>query len=243
MSLQALRVSLVIPCRNESARLPRALEELQAFAEAAPYEVEVIVVVEKSTDNTAQLAQDMAARNAKFRAICNPTAHGKGYAVKTGMLAATGDYVFFMDTDLSVPLRTVDEFLPWLKKAEVVFGSRRHPESVIVLSQPWQRVAVGRLFNLGLRILGATSFSDTQCGFKAFHRTAAQAVFSRLKVDGFGFDVEALALAKALGFQLIERPVEWTDGAGSTVRAWRDGSKAFFEAVLAAWRAQRENSL
>jgi dolichyl-phosphate beta-glucosyltransferase len=218
------------------------LRELRAFADAAPYEVEIIVVVEKSTDDTAQLALDMAASDSRFRPICNPTAHGKGYAVKVGMLAATGDYVFFMDTDLSVPLRTVDEFLPWLKKAEVVFGSRRHAESVIVLSQPWQRVAVGRIFNLGLRILGATSFSDTQCGFKAFHRSAAQAVFSRLKVDGFGFDVEALALAEVLGFQLIERPVEWTDGAGSTVRAWRDGSKAFFEAVLAAWRAQRENS-
>lgn len=242
MSLQALLVSLVIPCRNESSRLPRALLALQAFADAAAYEVEVIIVVEKGTDNTAELAEEFSALDPRFRAICNPTSHGKGYAVKTGMLAARGDYVFFMDTDLAVPLRYVDEFLPWLKQAEVVFGSRRHPESIIVHSQPLLRVVVGRIFNLALRGLRATSFSDTQCGFKAFHRAAAQSVFSRLTVNGFGFDVEALALAEAQGYRLIERPIEWSDGAGSTVRAWRDGSIAFFEAVLAAWRARRENS-
>lgn len=243
MSLQALRVSLVIPCRNEAARLPLALPQLQAFADAAEYAVEVVIVVEKSTDDTARIAEEFAASDLRFRAICRETAHGKGRAVSVGMVAAQGDRVFFMDTDLSVPLRYVNEFLPYLEDAEVVFGSRRHPESIIVQAQPWQRVAVGRFFNLGLRALSATTFCDTQCGFKAFRREAAQAIFSKMTVDGFGFDVEVLARAEALGYTVVERPIEWSDGAGSTVRAWRDGTKAFVEAVGAAWRARQENFL
>lgn len=203
-------------------------------------DVEVIIVVEKSTDDTADLARRQAAEDSRFRAICNSVSRGKGFAVKTGMLAATGDLVFFMDADLSVPLRFVDAFLPWFDNADVVFGSRQHPETVIPISQPFFRVFYGRIFNLALRVCGATSFKDTQCGFKAFRREAAQAVFSRLTLDGFGFDVEAMALAEALKLRIVERPVEWSDAPGTKVRALRDGTSAFFEAVGAAKRAQKK---
>ncbi len=175
-----------------------------------------------------------------MRVIANPVGRGKGYAVKTGMLEAEGDRVFFMDADLSVPLRFVTEYLPWFDSGDVVFGSRQHAESVIARSQPWIRVAYGRMFNLCLRGVGATRFKDTQCGFKGFRREAAREVFSRVTLDGFGFDVEALAVAEALGCRVIERPVEWSDSPGSKVRAVRDGVSAFVDAVLAARRARRE---
>ena len=233
-------LSLVIPCRNETARLPATLRAVSAWLDAGDRKVEVIIVVEKSTDDTAELAQRQAAADARFRAICNPVARGKGFAVKTGMLAATGDIVFFMDADLSVPLRFIDEFLPYFEKADVVFGSRQHRETVIPIKQPFFRVFCGRMFNLALRICGATSFKDTQCGFKGFRREAAQAVFSRLTLDGFGFDVEALALAEALRLRIVERPVEWSDAPGTKVRALRDGTSAFFEAVVAAKRAKKK---
>jgi len=166
-------------------------------------------------------------------------ARGKGFAVKTGMLAATGNVVFFMDADLSVPLRFVPEFLADFQRgADVVFGSRQHPDRVIVRRQPIQRVLAGRAFNLCLRISGSTKFYDTQCGFKAFRKTAAKDVFEDLTVDGFGFDVEARALADHFGFRSVERPVEWCDAPGSKVRALRDGSKAFLEAVAGARRAR-----
>jgi glycosyltransferase involved in cell wall biosynthesis len=232
-------LSLVIPSRNESARLPATLRAVRAWLDAAPRDAEVIVVVEKSTDDTAEIARRQEAEDPRFRAICNPVARGKGFAVKTGMLAAEGDLVFFMDADLSVPLRFVDAFLPYFEKADVVFGSRQHPETVIPISQPFFRVFYGRVFNMALRLCGATSFKDTQCGFKAFRRAAAREVFSRLSLDGFGFDVEAMALAEALRLRIVERPVEWSDAPGTKVRALRDGTSAFFEAVLAAKRAQR----
>jgi dolichyl-phosphate beta-glucosyltransferase len=232
-------LSLVIPSRNESARLPATLKAVRAWLDAAPRDAEVILVVEKSTDDTADIARRQEAEDPRFRAICNPQARGKGFAVKTGMLAAAGDIVFFMDADLSVPLRFVEAFLPSFAEADVVFASRQHPETVIPISQPFFRVFYGRVFNLALRLCGATSFKDTQCGFKAFRREAAREVFSRLTLDGFGFDVEAMALAEALRLRIVERPVEWSDAPGTKVRALRDGTSAFFEAVRAAKRAQR----
>jgi len=228
-------ISIVIPSRNESARLPATLCAVKAWLDAGHEDTEVVLVVEKSTDDTAELARRQEAEDSRFRAICNPVARGKGFAVKTGMLAAKGDIVFFMDADLSVPLRFIDAFLPYFEKADVVFGSRQHPETVIPISQPFCRV-----FNLALRICGVTSFKDTQCGFKAFRRDAAKEVFSRLTLDGFGFDVEAMAIAEALRLRIVERPVEWSDAPGTKVRALRDGTSAFVEALLAAKRAQRE---
>lgn len=233
-------VSLVIPCRNESARLPRTLEVLGQFLESFAPTIEVVVVVEQSSDNTVEIAKAFAVKEDRIRVIANSIARGKGYAVKTGMLAATGDIVFFSDADLSVPLRFIPPFLEEFEKgADVVFGSRQHPDSVIPISQPFLRVAYGRLFNFSLRAFGATRFKDTQCGFKAFRREAAQWVFSRLTIDGFGFDVEALALADAMGYSIRECPVEWSDAPGTKVRALRDGAAAFAEAIPAAWRARK----
>ena len=230
----------MIPCRNESARLPATRDAVRAFLDATALDAEVLIVVENGSDDTAEIATRAADADSRFRVICNPSAHGKGRAVKTGMLAAEGEIIFFMDADLSVPLRFVEEFLPVFDQgADVVFGSRQHPESVITRSQPVMRVFYGRAFNLCLRLLGATSFKDTQCGFKAFRQSAAKKVFSQLTLDGFGFDVEALALADAMGYWVVERPVEWCDSPGSKVRALRDGSSAFVEAVLAARRAKK----
>lgn len=237
---QAPRVSLVIPCRNESARLPATLRELEAFIDSS---TEVVIVVEKSTDNTAEIAREVAVRDPRFRLIENSVGRGKGFAVKVGMLAAAGEVVFFMDADLSVPLRFVPEFLAVFDRgeADVVIGNRRHRESVIPRSQPLLRVVYGRIFNLCLRFLGVTRFKDTQCGFKAFRREVVGAVFPRLTIDGFGFDVEALVLAEKAGYRVVDRPVEWSDAPGSKVSALRDGISSFFEAVLAARRARGKN--
>jgi len=233
-------VSLVIPCRNEQSRLPSTLNAVKGFLDRIDFTTEVVVVVEKGTDQTVEIATAYTLEDSRFRVIANPVARGKGFAVKTGMLAATGDIIFFMDADLSVPLRFVPDFLGDFERgADVVFGSRQHAESMIVRSQPLRRVLAGRAFNLCLRLCGATKFHDTQCGFKAFRKIAARAVFEHLTVDGFGFDVEALALADCLGFQIVERPVEWCDSPGSKVQALRDGSHAFLDALAGARRAKR----
>jgi len=231
-------LSLVIPCRNEAERLPATLAEISRWIGSR--EAEVVVVVEKGTDRTPEIVEEASANDSRFRLVANPVARGKGYAVRTGMLKASGDIIFFMDADLSVPLKFVELFLPSFKDgADVAFGSRQHPESKIVRSQPIRRVLAGRLFNLCLRMAGATTSHDTQCGFKAFRHQASREIFSRATIDGFGFDVEILALAGALGFRTVELPVEWCDAPGSKVQALQDGAKAFAEALHGAHLARQ----
>lgn len=240
MSDQAPRVSIIIPARNEAVRLPASLRAMSR--EFVDKTWEFLIVVEKSTDDTFALAQATVAGDPRFTIIENTVARGKGFAVKTGMLRARGDLIFFMDADLSVPLARVACFVEAAETtdAEVLIGSRRHAESVIVVRQPLAREAAGRLFNRVLQLCGATRISDTQCGFKAFRRDAAREIFSRVRQDGFGFDVEVVALADVLGFRVMELPVEWSDAAGSKVRPLRDGVRALLDAVLAARRIRRE---
>jgi len=230
-------VSIVIPARNEAIRLPPSIRQIRETFPTEPWEF--IVVVERSTDGTVDAAREAVGDDPRFEIIANPVARGKGYAVKTGMLRARGDLAFFMDADLSVPLRYIAAFLRHASDADVLIGSRRHPDSIIRVHQPLLREASGRVFNVALRLLGITPLRDTQCGFKAFSRSAAQAVFSRVEQDGFGFDVEAILVAQALGLRLLELPVEWADVKGTKVSPL-NGLAALRDAVRAAWRVRRD---
>lgn len=235
---QAPRVSIVIPARNEAARLPASIREIRRFFPSEDWEF--LIVIEPGQDDTEALAIRESRGDSRFRIVANPTAHGKGHAVRTGMMLARGEWIFFMDADLSVPLRFVHEFLRSVDLADVLMGSRRHEGSLIPTRQPWPREMAGRIFNRVLRGAGVTHFSDTQCGFKAFRRVAAREIFSRLRQQGFGFDVEVVALAEVLGFRVLELPVEWADVAGSKLSPLRDGVASLVDAILAVRRVRRE---
>ena len=167
----------------------------------------------------------------------NPVHRGKGFAVRTGMLAASGDIIFFMDADLSVPLRYVDPFVAHLEahpQTAAVIGSRRHPESVVSKRQHFLRERAGRAFNHVVRALGLSMSKDTQCGFKAFRRAAAREIFSRAKIDGFAFDTEVLLLARKLGLRVDELPVEWINDEETKFRPLRDGWRSAWD----LWRVR-----
>lgn len=235
---QIPRVSIVIPAKNEEGRLPASIREIrQTFPSEA---WEFLLVIEPGSDRSEEVARRETDGDPRFEILLNPIAQGKGYAVKTGVLRARGEWIFFMDADLSVPLRFVPGFLQFAGEGDVLIGSRRHSESRIEVRQPFAREAAGRLFNRMLRLAGATRFSDTQCGFKAFRRTAAREIFSRVRLAGFGFDVEVMALAETLGFRVLELPVEWSDVAGSKLKPVRDGVSSLLEAILAVRRIRRE---
>jgi len=238
---QAPRVSIVIPALNEAARLPASIREIRRTFPDEPWEF--LIVIEPGTDDTEAVSREAAEGDGRFQFVINPAARGKGFAVKTGMLLARGGTVFFMDADLSVPLRFIPDFLREadLGGADVLIGSRQHGASVIPIRQPLSREIAGRLFNLALRLAGVTRFADTQCGFKAFRRDAAREIFTRVRQDGFGFAVEALAISEVLGFRVEELPVEWSDAPGSKLRPLRDGVSALCDAVLAARRIRRND--
>ncbi len=218
-------LSIVVPAYNEAVRLPPTLEKLAAFLRALGRSYEVLVIVERSTDGTLEIAARFAAQQAHFQAVDNEVQRGKGYAVRSGMLRARGEYVFYMDADLSVPLAAVPEFLARFEsepRADVLLGNRQHAMSRITRRQFWLRRTMGQTFNRILKTCGLASLHDTQCGFKAFRREAAREIFSRQTIDGFAFDVEVLLLAERLGYKIADLPVEWINSPESKVRILHD---------------------
>ena len=225
-----MELSIIIPAYNEAHRLPGNLPKLLACLDplALPGGFEVIVVVEKSADNTVESCRKAVAARPEVQVIANPVKRGKGYAVRTGMLLATGDIAFFMDADLSTPLASIAQFLAHFEAnpgTDVLIGNRRHPRSVIGVPQGLMRRKLSDAFNLVVQALILPGCSDTQCGFKAFRRRASGEVFSRQQLDGFSFDLEVLLLAKRLGFKVEDLPVDWCDEPASTLRPLRDGLK------------------
>ena len=218
-------LSIVVPAYNEAQRLPPTLEKLAEFCRDFGRSYEVLVIVERSTDGTLDIAARFAAQQAHFQAVDNVVQRGKGCAVRAGMLRARGEYVFYMDADLSVPLAAVPEFLARFESAphaDVLLGNRQHAMSRITRRQTWLRRTMGQTFNRILKACGVASLHDTQCGFKAFRRAAARAIFSRQTIDGFAFDVEVLLLAERLGYKIADLPVEWINCPESKVRILHD---------------------
>ncbi len=227
-------LSLVIPAFHEEGRLPSALARLSEFCAARVASAEVVIVVEHGSDRTLEIAQRFAVGHPHFRVIANAVQRGKGYAVRTGMLQARGDVIFYMDADLSVPLAEVPKFLSHFAahlEIDVLVGNRQHPESRITRAQSWLRRTMGQTFNRVLQAAAVAPLRDTQCGFKAFRHAAAQAIFARQKLDGFAFDVEVLLLAQRLGLQVADLPVEWINSPESKVQMVHDSLQMLRDAL------------
>jgi dolichyl-phosphate beta-glucosyltransferase len=228
------KLSIVIPAYNEAHRLAASLEKLSAFCSGIGFAHEVLVVVEKSTDGTLALAQRAVEKQSNFRIIDNRVQRGKGYAVRSGMLEARGEFVIYMDADLSVPLAAVLEFMDYFEKNPAVgalVGNRQHARSEIVVRQNFLRRTMGQCFNALLQCVAHVGLRDTQCGFKAFRRAAAREIFSRQKLDGFAFDVEVLLLAQKLGIKSIDLPVQWFNSPESKVSIVRDSLRMLSDAL------------
>ncbi len=225
MVMSPPQLSIIVPAFNEERRLPGTMDTLASVLGQWPFSCEVLIVVEESGDTTLEIARRAAAADPRFRVIAPGVHRGKGHAVRLGMLEAGGEIALFMDADLSVPLEEVPRVLAIFEQqpeTSVVIGSRKHAGSEIVKRQSWLRQRMGEAFNRILRAMADLPFRDTQCGFKAFRREAAQALFSRQTLDGFAFDVEVLLLAQQRGLKITEMPVRWINSEDSRVRIVRD---------------------
>ena len=208
-------LSIIIPAYNEAKRLPASLVKVREYLAASPWEfAEVVVVDDGSADRTLQVARD-----AGVRVLQNPGNRGKGYSVRHGMLEAKGEWALFTDADLSSPIGEVEKLWSAVVRegAQVAVGSRAVDRSLVGVHQPILREAVGRVFNGVMRLATGLPFKDTQCGFKLFQTSAGREVFSRQQLDGFGFDVEVLFIAKQLGYRSLEVPVRWDNVEGTKV--------------------------
>jgi dolichyl-phosphate beta-glucosyltransferase len=232
------KASLVVPAFDERGRIERAMSEIAVWRRSNPggWEWEVIVVDDGSSDGTAEAARAAAGKeNLPIELIRHPKNRGKGAAIRTGVLASTGDPLLVSDTDLSTPLGE------WVKLAErlpthpVAIGSRAIDEDLVRKRQPFYRQFMGKTFNAFVRLIAVPGIHDTQCGFKLFRGHVARDLFSRARIDRFAYDVEILYLARRDGLAIAEVPVLWFNSPESKVSVVRDSLRMLRDLARIRW--------
>lgn len=229
MDNQHPSISVVMPAYNESARLNKAIQSIAGFLASQAYDWELIIVDDGSVDGTAELARKAAEADSRIRLVKQPKNQGKGAAVKRGVYEASKPLVVFTDADQATPIEELPKFIEAAATADVVIGSRYLKASNIVQKQPLSRRIVSRVGNLLIRFSLGLPYSDTQCGFKLLTRDAAKAVFDRLTIDRWGFDIELLVIARAHHLRILELPVTWHDGGESKLNAGKAALTTFRE--------------
>jgi glycosyltransferase involved in cell wall biosynthesis len=233
------KYSIVIPAYNERLRIIATLDAVVACVRREHWNAEVIVVNDGSTDETADLVRDFARNAPEVRLMENPSNRGKGYSVRNGLVHAQGNIVMFTDADLSAPIDEADRLFAAIERdgADIAIGSRWLASSRQTHRQPLYRQFFGRCFNALTRMVMRLPYADTQCGFKAFTRDAAQTVFQLQTIERWGFDPEILFIARKRRFKVKEVPVSWAHDARSRISYLRDGIQMLKELAIVRWNA------
>jgi dolichyl-phosphate beta-glucosyltransferase len=231
-------LAVIIPAYNEETRLPQHLEHVLDYLRERYPSFELIVVDDGSRDRTADAVRAALAGEPRARLESYTPNRGKGYAIRTGVLASRAAQVVFLDADLSTPIEELPRALALLAEAEVVIGSRDLPASQIRVPQPLFRRAASEVFRwVRLAMIGLGHISDTQCGFKAYRGPVARQLFNLAHIDRFMFDIEILYLAERAGLRIVEMPVQWNDAPGSKVRVL----EGLVNMVRDLWRIRRQH--
>ena len=218
---KSIFLSIVIPAYNEEKRLPDSLPKIINFVQLNQYEVEVMVVDDGSSDNTALVVKSFQ-KQVPFISLLQVEHGGKGHAVRAGMLQAKGDYLFLCDSDLAMPIEEITRFLPPKRGDYDVAIASREIEGARRYNEPVHRHIMGRVFNFIVQLFIIRGIQDTQAGFKCFKREAAHQIFSMQTIKGWGFDVEILFIANKLGLRIVEIPINWYYQTESKVRPIQD---------------------
>ncbi len=230
--------SIVIPAYNEAARIPATLDAVVACVRNRGWSAEVVVVNDGSRDATADVVRGFSSVHSEVRLLENPGNHGKGYSVRNGLLRSLGEIVMFTDADLSAPIEEAQGLFDAIARgADIAIGSRWLERSRQTIRQPLYRRFFGRCFNAVTRAVMGLPFADTQCGFKAFTRAAAQTVCQLQTIDRWGFDPEILFIALKRGYRIEEVPVSWAHDERSRISYLKDGMRMLEDIAIVRWNA------
>jgi dolichyl-phosphate beta-glucosyltransferase len=235
-STPRMTYSIVIPAYNEGKRLRPTLNRVLAYIQQQGWDAEVIVVNDGSRDDTRDIVLSMAENHQQLKLVENPGNRGKGYSVRNGMLKASGKIIVFSDADLSSPIEEMPKLLQAIERgADIAIGSRWLRAELQTTRQSLHRQLFGRIFNVLNRMVLGLKFKDTQCGFKAFTRRAAQTILPLQQIERWGFDPEILFLARKFGFRVEEVPVLWGHAGGTRINPLADGTRMFYEMLHIRW--------
>jgi dolichyl-phosphate beta-glucosyltransferase len=231
-------LSIVVPAYDEETRLPGSLQAIADFVAQKTYPVEVLVVDNNSRDRTGQIIKEYAGKFPFVQGLFEGT-QGKGAAVRSGMLAARGEYRFICDADLSMPIEEIDRFLPpRLEGYDIAIASREAPGAVRY-EEPWYRHLMGRVFNAIVRLFAVPDLQDTQCGFKMFRAEVAENLFPLQTMNGWSFDVEILYAARHWGYTIVEVPIHWYYKNNTRIHPIHDSLDMFAEVFKIRRNGQR----
>lgn len=238
-------ISVVVPCYNEGEKIYKNMNELLTYLSKLDIErYEVVAVNDGSKDNTLEELNRVQSENDFFTVISNDRNQGKGFAVKTGVFAASYDLVCFLDADLSTRIEEIEVFLDLfeneMSSKDGLIGSRSKSDSNIEVPQPYYRRVLGKGFAIirnGVLPLG--QYQDTQCGFKMFTKDTARSLFDKQSMKGFSFDTEILYIAYLKGYSIEEVPITWRNDDSSTVNPIKDSFKMFRDLFLIRYKHRR----
>jgi dolichyl-phosphate beta-glucosyltransferase len=230
--------SIVIPAYNERARIPATLAAVVDCIRSRDWSAEVVVVNDGSRDATAEVVKDFAANASEVRLLENPGNRGKGYSVRNGLLHSFGNVVMFTDADLSAPIEEAEGLFDAIAAgADIAIGSRWLERNRQTIRQPLYRQFFGRCFNAVTRMIMGLPYADTQCGFKAFTRSAAQTIFQLQTIERWGFDPEILFIALKRGYRIVEVPVSWAHDERTRMSYLKDGVRMLQDIAQVRWNA------
>lgn len=217
-------LSLIIPAYNEQDRIVSSLADVRVYLSSLDKPYEIIVVDDGSSDDTTRVVNEQAAGDDRVKVITHTPNRGKGYAVRLGMLASQGEYAAFSDADLSTPIEELQKLFTAMEHgSDIAIGSRALKDSQLVVHQPLYRELGGKALNLVIRLFTVHGIHDTQCGFKLFKGNAAYRIFDQCILNGWGFDVEVLYLARKMGYSVAEIPVRWAHAGASKIHPFQAG--------------------
>ena len=241
--MQEIYLSVIIPAYNEEKNIGNTLLAIDQYLSKQDYSYEIIVVSDGSKDRTAQIVEKFSKLVKNLRLIDNKENHGKGWVVRQGMLEAKGEIRLFTDADNATTLDHFEKMLPFFKDGkQVVIGSRDSKDAKgakQAVPQSFLKRQLGNLGNILIQVVAVPGIWDTQCGFKAFTAEATEDIFSRCKIDRWGFDIEAMALARKLNYQIGIIPVYWINSSDSRV-SWKGYLNTFRELFKIKWNLIRK---
>lgn len=229
--MENIALSIIIPCYNEGNKLIENVKQVIDFMNINTNisNYEILIVNDGSSDNTHEVGNSLEKEYDVVRNVGYMINKGKGGAVKEGIRQSRGEWVIFMDADLSTKLKAINNVLEDRDKYDVIIGSRRHKDTNLVKQQDFTRRFIGKTCSVLTNLIIPLHISDTQCGFKAFKGDLARRFIEKQELNGFAFDVELLYIAKLNNCTIGEFGVEWENDEDSRVSVFNSSINFFID--------------